>query len=276
MRRADLDMLLPLVPGGYYPDFLTPTDGALGLDAGIDALLATPRSRLRGDLEILAEKRVPLPSWAGRLAAGERPTLDRLAGAISAHYRSVVAPIWHEAQAHVDADRARRARAYLDGGCDGLLRSYLPMMRWQPPVLEVNVATLHEQDLHLDGRGLQLQPAFLSLHTPDVLRNCALPPVLVYPVEHDLALSARSRATDASLAALIGPTRAAVLESVEGGRTTSELARRVGVSAASISQHTTVLREAGLIHTSRAGKAVVHTITPLGTALLESGAAVTA
>jgi DNA-binding transcriptional ArsR family regulator len=49
---------------------------------------------------------------------------------------------------------------------------------------------------------------------------------------------------------------------------TSELARRVGVSAASVSQHTSVLREARLIQTSRAGKAVLHTITPLGAALL--------
>jgi DNA-binding transcriptional ArsR family regulator len=48
----------------------------------------------------------------------------------------------------------------------------------------------------------------------------------------------------------------------------AQLARRVGVSAASVSQHTAVLREAGLIHTSRIGKAVLHTMTPLGTALL--------
>jgi len=76
------------------------------------------------------------------------------------------------------------------------------------------------------------------------------------------------------LAALIGDTRAAVLESVGEGRSTSELARRVGVSAASISQHTAV-RSAGLIRTGRVGKAVLHTITPLGRAMLEPALAVT-
>jgi DNA-binding transcriptional ArsR family regulator len=270
IRRTDLDLLLPLVPGGYYPDFLTPAEGALGLDAGIEALLATPRQRLRGDLEILAAEQGPLRSWMQLLGAGDPQTLEQLGGAIRSHYRAVVAPYWHQVQAHVDADRAKRAKAFLEGGCEGLLRSYLPMMRWEPPVLVVDVP--FEQTLHLDGRGLVLVPSFLSWNTPDVLKDTTLPPVLVYPIEHDLALSARTRPPGASLGALIGATRAAVLEAVEGGRTTSEVARRVGVSAGAISQHTSVLREAGLIRTSRAGKAVVHTLTPLGSALLEQGA----
>ncbi|WP_405771501.1 hypothetical protein [Streptomyces sp. NBC_01538] len=35
--------------------------------------------------------------------------------------------------------------------------------------------------------------------------------------------------------------------------------------------HTSVLRNAGLLATRREGKAVVHTVTSLGMALLESG-----
>ena len=141
------------------------------------------------------------------------------------------------------------------------------MMRWNPPVLEVYVP--FEQSLRLDGRGLLLVPSYLSWGTPDVLRDASLPPVLVYPVEHDLTHCAGPhRVTGTSVAALIGQTRTSVLESIGDGSTTSELARRVGVSAASVSQHTAVLREARLIHTSRVGKAVLHTITPLGVALL--------
>jgi DNA-binding transcriptional ArsR family regulator len=63
-----------------------------------------------------------------------------------------------------------------------------------------------------------------------------------------------------------------VLLEVGGGCTTSELARRVGVSLASASQHASVLREAGLVHTLRQGGAVLHTLTPLGAALLRGGA----
>ncbi|MEV6304574.1 winged helix-turn-helix domain-containing protein [Actinoplanes sp. NPDC051861] len=272
--RDDLAVLLTLVPGGYFPDFLTPTEGRLGLDAGLDALLSTPRSRLRAELGILAAKQGGLPSWAGRLADGEPEAVRRLAGAMRGHFNAVVEPFWQQARAHIDADRAVRARAFLDDGAEGLLRSYLPMMRWSPPVLEVDVPL--EQDVYLQGRGLLLVPSFFSMTTPDFLYDNTLPQVLVYPVEHSLAVSAAALAPHLSLAALIGDTRAAVLESIGDGRTTSELARRVGVSAASISQHTAVLRGAGLIRTGRAGKAVLHTATPLGRALLEPGPAVPA
>jgi DNA-binding transcriptional ArsR family regulator len=47
----------------------------------------------------------------------------------------------------------------------------------------------------------------------------------------------------------------------------------VGVAASSVSQHTTVLRDAGLISTQRLGKGVIHTLTPLARALLNSDAA---
>jgi len=266
VSRPALEMLLPLVPGGFYPDFLTPAEGEQGIDAGIEAVLSTPKSRLRADIETVGE-RWPLPSWARSLAEGEVGTLQRLGQALRAHHRAVLEPCWPEARAHVEADRARRARAVLDGGCEALLDSFRPMMRWSSPVLEADVP--YEQDLHLDGRGLVLVPSYLSWRTPDVLRDSALPPVLVYPVERVTAPGVpAARGTPESLATLLGHTRAAVLETVGDGCTTTELARRVGISAGSVSQHTTVLRDAGLILTGRHGKSVMHTLTPLGRAML--------
>ncbi|ONI49901.1 Helix-turn-helix domain protein [Streptomyces sp. IB2014 011-1] len=75
---------------------------------------------------------------------------------------------------------------------------------------------------------------------------------------------------DPSLASLLGRTRAAALLATRVGCTTTELARRLGVSAAAASQHTRVLRDADLITTTRRGGAVLHLITPLGTALLKA------
>jgi len=271
--RDDLAALRTLIPGGYFPDFLTPSEGGLGLDEGIEALLSTPRSRLRDEVGTLA-RQSPLPAWCRQLADGDRETVQRLADAIRGHFRSAIEPYWPQARAHIDADRARRARAFLDGGADGLLGSYLPMMRWERPVLSVDVP--YEQDIYLQGRGLLLIPSFLSMSTPDFLLDNTLPQVLAYPVEHSLAVSAAALGPCMSLAPLIGDTRTAVLETIGQGSNTTELARRVGVSAASISQHTAVLRNAGLIRTNRVGKAVLHTLTPLGSALLEPGAPVTA
>ena len=70
--------------------------------------------------------------------------------------------------------------------------------------------------------------------------------------------------------ALLGRSRAAVLEAVADGCTTTELARRAGVSLASASQHAAVLRDSGLLVTRRTGKSVHHSLTVLGAALLNA------
>jgi len=79
------------------------------------------------------------------------------------------------------------------------------------------------------------------------------------------------RSRGSALAALVGRNRAAVLQSIADGCTTTELARRVGISLAAASQHASVLRGAGLIATRRQGGAVLHVLTPLGAELLQAG-----
>lgn len=70
------------------------------------------------------------------------------------------------------------------------------------------------------------------------------------------------------LSALLGRTRAAVLEAIADGGNTTAVAERLGVSPASASEHAAVLREAGLITSVRVRNCVQHTLTPLGAALL--------
>lgn len=70
-----------------------------------------------------------------------------------------------------------------------------------------------------------------------------------------------------SLAALLGPTRAAVLRALGEPRGTADLAGTVGISSASASEHARVLREAYLIETHREGRAVRHSLTAFGAAM---------
>jgi DNA-binding transcriptional ArsR family regulator len=270
-QQSTLEMLLPLTPGGYFPDFLTPGEAALGLEAGIDAVLSTGIERLRNEISLLKMPEQRLLPQIKTLADGDVDALNRLGDALREHHRTVVAPYWTQVEAHVEADRLKRTRALLEGGCESLLESFRPTMRWSYPILEADFPA--DQDLYLEGRGLLLVPSYFSWNTPDALYDPSLSPVLVYPVEHDLKLTAKVSgiATGESLAALIGSTRAWILGAVDGGCTTSELARRVGVNASSISQHTTVLRDANLIRTTRIGKSVMHTVTPLGRSLLAEG-----
>ena len=268
-QRSALEMLMPLTPGGYFPDFLTPGEAARGLEAGIDAVLSTGKERLQTEIGLLKMPNQRPPTHIQALARGDVESLHRLGAALREHHRTVVAPYWTEVEAQIEVDRLKRTRALLEGGCEGLLDSFRPNMRWSYPVLEADFPA--DQDLYLEGRGLLLVPSYFSWNTPDALYDSSLSPVLVYPIQHDLKLTGKApgQGSGESLSALIGATRAWILGAVDAGCTTSELARRVGVNPSSISQHTAVLRDAELIRTTRIGKSVMHTVTPLGRSLLE-------
>ena len=94
--------------------------------------------------------------------------------------------------------------------------------------------------------------------------------LLVYPALTPLPLLPEPQDID-PLGTLLGRTRAHVLEALAEQRTTGELARDLGISAASASQHATALREAGLVATRREGKAAWHECTALGAELLRTG-----
>ncbi|MGP3955946.1 ArsR/SmtB family transcription factor [Nonomuraea sp. 3N208] len=258
-------VLAPLFPStsSYFPDFLTPPDGGLGLEAGVDAVLSTPRRLLRRELDKLAG-RTGTPSWAWGLVDGRRDAFHDLRDGLHSYFDTVIAPYWSDIQGMVDADRAVRGRAFLDGGVDCMLAGFRPIMRWEPPVLSMDHAV--DRDVHLGGRGLVLIPSHFCWGAPVPLADPSLPQVVVYPIQRDHPPAAPKPGS--TVARLLGPTRAAILRAAVEGATTGELARRQGIYASGVSQHTQVLREAGLIVSRRTGAQVIHTITPLGAALL--------
>jgi DNA-binding transcriptional ArsR family regulator len=267
--RPGLQILTTLSPlGPYFPDFLTPAEGTHGLGPAIEAIRATPRSRLRDELHRLSVIR-PLPSWTRSLADGDPAVLADMASALIAYHRTAIEPYAAAIDTAIQADRAYRARTLLDGGVHGLLHSLRPLMQWRPPVLEVQYPV--HRDLHLDGRGLRLVPSYFCRSLPVALADPDLPPTLVYPVHHDDVC--QPQPAGPALTALLGATRYAVLAAVGHGASTTELAGRLGVAPSSVSRHTTVLRQAGILITHRHGPSVLHTITPLGAALLRRGTA---
>jgi DNA-binding transcriptional ArsR family regulator len=262
-------------PRGYFPDFLTPYASVDGFEAGLDAVRGTPTGLLQRDLTVLASEN-SLPSSATALARGDSAALLHLTDSMQQYRSLAIDPYWDRIQAAVEADRTRRARALLDGGVEGLLTSLRPAMRWEAGVLEVRDYP-DSRELHLDGRGLLLVPSFFCARTPVALLDPALPPVLVYPVDRLGGLAAADGSGPAApgngreaLAALLGRTRAAVLQVSDEGCTTGEVARRLNISPAAASQHTTVLRNAGLLVSQRDRNTVLHTLTPLGRAMLDA------
>ncbi|WP_078910603.1 helix-turn-helix transcriptional regulator [Streptomyces sp. NRRL S-87] len=273
--NGETRLLSALIPSrGYFPDFLTPSEGRYGMELGLDALRGTRASRLRKELSLVCSAGAATAQRLRDFAEGGPTQIGRLITELRTYHRAAVEPYWTHIQAQVEAERAARGRALLDGGADELLASLPPMLRWRAPVLECDYPV--DRDLRLRGRGLLLQPSFFCRRTAVTLVDPELPPVLVYPAAAQLVSAAAPRRTDPgahkTLGKLVGHTRSVVLRAIGDGATTSELARRAGVSLASASQHACVMREAGLVTTLRHGNAVLHTVTPLGAALLKGGA----
>jgi DNA-binding transcriptional ArsR family regulator len=160
-----------------------------------------------------------------------------------------------------------------EGGLDRLLGTLHPGLWWRPPVLELREAPTQPVTEHdLAGRGLDVVPAVFCRGVPEIFLPPGGPAVLIYPAGADPTTTPRAapadRAVPDGLADLLGQTRAAVLAALAGGSTTGELARKLRISPAGASQHATVLRRAGLILSTRRGNSVLHTLTPLGSALL--------
>lgn len=201
-------------------------------------------------------------------------TAERLADAVHEFWRIAVAPYWARIRSHVQTEQAALERMLAVGGVEHLLSNVLGGGHWSTPVLELP----HERDgdVRLDGRGLLLVPSlFLPQrqgHLLDVADPHGQSPLLLPtgPVSDPEAFWAESEDEGHALAALVGATRASALEALVVSRTTGELARRLGISAPGASQHTAVLRGAGLIATHRDRNTALHELTPLGRALLRS------
>jgi len=248
----------------WMPDFLTPVGCGSGLDEQVDAVLGTPVARLRAELcPPLATGE--LPPRVAPLAAGDPDAVRRLGTAIRAFHAVAVEPYWIDMVTAVQSDWVARGMSIASDGIEHVLRTLSPWLNWDAPSLAYECSSGIDLTLDAADRGLVLQPSYLKL-VPAYLDVPPEPVQIIYPIEHRPApLIART-----SLADLLGQTRAAVLGAVVVARNTTQVARVVGTSLGSVSQHTAVLRSAGLITTSRTGSSVLHAATPLGRSLLDA------
>ncbi|GAA1602069.1 winged helix-turn-helix domain-containing protein [Kribbella sancticallisti] len=263
-------LLLELSPArGYSPDFLTPAESPPDFESALELMLSTPRQQIRDQLALLSKYR-PASPWTRELARGEGDSLRKLGRAVRTYHDAAIAPYWKSIGTHVSADHAHRGEALACHGVDRLLSTLHPRVRWAAPVLQV--LDMNDRDLYLDGRGIELQPSAFCWQVPTKLRDPELKPILVYPIHHAPGILRQSSAETAdstgALGSLLGATRAAALEAAATGCTTTELAKHCKISPAAASHQATVLREAGLITTRRAGASVRHEITQLGIWLL--------
>jgi DNA-binding transcriptional ArsR family regulator len=269
----DAGWLADLIPpAGYVPDFLNPAPAGAtpALADELAAIRATPPARVRGELDRLARQEGGLGPRARTLHADPAAHLARLTGEIEAYWALAIAPYWARIRAVLGADVFHRARQVAEHGAGHLLNDLHASVAWDDTALRLarRPGSLSREDA---GPGLLLIPSVFT--GPDLFTRSAPPdpPQLAYPARGAGTLWETRPAAD-SLAAVLGRARARLLAELGTPASTTELARRTGLSAPGVSQHLTALRDAGLVSAHRAGRWVLYARTTAADAVLDAAA----
>ena len=261
---VQLRALLELVPASATgPVFLDPV--STDLAEGLALVEQTPASFAAGEMRRVYTARSPTP-LARMLADRDRETWQDLVRSLRLAFGHLLQDDWPQVLSGFRSEVAWRGRLLAELGLQEMLATLHPLVSWNGTVLQIEAP--QELDVYPGGAGLMLLPSLFWTGRPMVGDHPDGSAVIVYPALTPLPLV--GEAAEDPLGELLGRTRAAVLELAVTERTTSELARELHVTPAAVSGHTKTLRAAGLIVSARAGKAVLHSATPLGDRLLAS------
>ncbi|MFI5897034.1 hypothetical protein ACIA5D_43765 [Actinoplanes sp. NPDC051513] len=252
--------------GGHFSWALSPTIAvSADFDEGMETFLGIGTKRLRQEMALYfsaPNSGVPLlPRYAFE---GDREAGRVLAHGTKAAFVAAAQPYWADIRANHHSELAHHGRLLACRGVGAALTTVIPGARWRGDCLLID--SPQDRTVRLGGRGLLITPAAFWTGPPLVGELPDQPVLLAYPAP--AVLSIRVGTEPDSLAAILGATRAAVLRLLSTEHTTGDIARQLGISAASASAHSAALRAARLIFSRRDGKAVIHRTTALGLDLI--------
>lgn len=269
LAAARLDTFLAVVarPRGWVPDFLTPVPPVARplLRDELATIAATPLDQVAREVAYAWRGIADVPAVVTRFDRDPAGGLAVLLREIRQYFEVALAPHWPRLRAAAEAEIAHRARAATEHGPRALIRALHPTLSWDQTALRIGYG---DQDAHLglDGHGLTLMPSGFAGPKVFAMTETTLGRALWYPPRGYGTLWDGTAPTEptAALAALLGPTRAAVLTLLAVPHSTGEVAAALGLAAATASHHLTTLRDAGLIAGSRVGRKLEYLRTGLG------------
>ncbi|MEU7135061.1 winged helix-turn-helix domain-containing protein [Streptomyces sp. NPDC046261] len=261
--------LRDLVPAERAPLFIDEFSDTL--EDGLDSVRSTPADLVRSELErVYAGHPAPAPPWIRHLHRGDADAWRLLRRAQHAAFDSVLGPVWPLVQDLHRSEFTRHALTVAEHGVGAALTAVVPGTRLHEGVWEWEGPG--ERDIEPGGHGVVLVPTFHWRGRPLLAHLPGRPLYVTYPAGPGLPLPPPGPAgTDDALAGVLGRTRLATLLLLAEEHTTGDVARRLGVSNATASAHCAALRGAGLITSVRAGRAVLHRRTALGSLLVQHG-----
>jgi hypothetical protein len=256
VASMDLSELFALVPvRGATADFLNPsTVSPLPQFADeLAAVRATPPERVTA--ELAAVQGLPEPV-AARIRRDPSAALDRLADTLQAYWDSALAEYWPRLQRLLEADVLWRAHRIAFGGAAALFEDLHDTVSWNGD--RITAADPWHYTGSLSGEGLLLVPCVMTWPGARKMIEPYQPQIAYPPRGIGTLWETGAPPAPHALAALIGPTRATILTALAEPTSTTTLARRLSITPSAVSQHLTVLQNAGLIAGSRTGRSVLY------------------
>lgn len=267
-RLAGVDAFLAVLRGPtcYVPDFLTPVPATArpSLDDELRTIAETPLDRVAAEVAA---------GWSGHRAPPEitrfetdpAAALAELIAQVRRYFRLAIAPIWPRLRTIAEGEIAHRALAAAERGPRALLAGLHPKLRWDGSALLLGYAK--RQDWAHDGSPLALMPAAFAGPMVYAMTGAPGGRALWYPPRGYASIWSSPAPPSAALAALLGPTRAAVLTLLAVPSSTGEVAEALRLAPATASHHLTTLRDAGLVVGQRTGRRLRYLRTTLGNQL---------
>jgi Bacterial regulatory protein, arsR family/Family of unknown function (DUF5937) len=271
LRDLDTTLLRAIVPP--RGTVLTPPlhlNGANTIEHQLQLLAGWPPSLLRAELESVWQG-LPMPAAARQVIADGPAGARRVATVLGAYWNAAIAPRWDQMRAVLDADIAYRAQQVTLGGISGLLKDLHPKLQLCQSTIRIDKTANRNYDL--DGNGLLLMPCvFAGSHLMFDPGSLGLPSVEYGPRGLGAVWDNNGTTPGAGdpLTALIGPSRTAILRRAELPRTTTDLARELSLSGATVSEHLSILRRCGMVTSWRSGRRVLYQRTPLASSILSA------
>ncbi|MFI5659902.1 DUF5937 family protein [Streptomyces sp. NPDC051684] len=266
LSLADLRALTVfMADGAYRPDFLDPSpmSSEPTFAEGMDALRAAPADQTYAEL---------VDATTGRGADIRRRLLENpdrakseAADALRRLWKTVVEPEWPSMRQALRAEMLDRA---LQVNREGL-RAVLPRLHPSAACEGDTVTVDKSVDIDVDcPEGLILVPSLFITDRIQCTTSSHWTPAIYYPASGRYLWSTPS--TPRSLDRLLGPTRARILAALTTPLQTTVVARLVNVTPPTASEHLAILRDAGLIDSSRSGRTATHELTKAGRSLLDA------
>jgi DNA-binding transcriptional ArsR family regulator len=271
LEGRDIGVLVDVTStNGYVADFLTPPPDTPfpDIDEELERIVSTAPDQVARELLEACERDAPQPRVLRSLAEDPASWLPTLAEQMREYWKIAIEPHWPRIRALLEGDVMHRARQLALGGADLLFSDLHPSISYADGVLTIDKHL--EERVRPDGRGLLMIPAVFDWPGIALMMSKGYQPTLSYSPRGIANLwGSEAAPTDGAMDELIGGTRAEILRALEVPMTTTEIAERLHLTPAAVSQQLGLLRRAGVVDAHRQGRGVYSALTPQGRQLLE-------